>query len=110
MGVVLGGKKRELKYSVNAVRELIKATGKTPAELLGGGLDPTDLETGVKLIWGGLLHENPKLKPETVGDWLDAAEGVYAEALTEAAAALMRTFEKQFNTTVATGDEEDAKN
>lgn len=112
MRVKLGGREYELKYTVNAIRALIKETGKTPAEILQNGFDPTDFELGVKLIWGALLHANPKLKPDTVGDWLEMSEGVYSEAVTAAATALMAAFQKQFGVEAGVDEEaeEDAKN
>jgi hypothetical protein len=76
-----------------------------------GGFDPTDFDLGVKLIWGALLWENPKLTPETAGEWLDLADGIYGKAVVEAAQALMKSFERQFGAddedVQETGDGED---
>lgn len=98
----IGGREREFKYPINSIRSLIHRTGRTPAQIMQGGFDPTDFDLGVYLIWGALLWENPKLTPETVGEWLDLADGVYGKAVVEAAQALMRTFERQFGA----GDED----
>lgn len=102
-----------MKYTVNSVRALIQETGKTPAELLQNGFDPTDFDLGVKLIWGALLHSNRKLKPDTVGEWLDLSEGVYSEAVTAAAQALTEAFQRQFGVDLEVDEDEgedDTKN
>ncbi|HPU78321.1 MAG TPA: hypothetical protein PK409_09470 [Thermosynergistes sp.] len=104
----INGKDMELKYTVNSIRALIRETGKTPAQIMGGGFDPTDFDLGVKLIWAGLLWSNPKLTVDIVGNWLDAEGGTYSEAIMEATKALVAAFERQFGT--AAGKDDEAKN
>ena len=107
MQIKLAGREYTLKYTVNSIRALIQETGKTPAELLQNGFDPTDFDLGVKLIWGALLHNNRKLKPDTVGEWLDLSEGSYSEAVTAAAQALTETFQRQFGVEAEVEEDED---
>lgn len=107
MQIKLAGREYTLKYTVNSIRALIQETGKTPAELLQNGFDPTDFDLGVKLIWGAMLHANRKLRPETVGEWLDLSEGVYSDAVTAAAQALIEAFQRQFGVEAEVEEDED---
>ena len=45
----------ELKYGVNAIRALIKATGRTPDQFLGENFKALDMELGTTIIWAGML-------------------------------------------------------
>lgn len=88
--------KLDIKYGINAVRAVIKATGKTPSEILRDGFKGDDLELGTTLIWAGLLHQDKNLTTEQVGDWLDSEEGLYVKAVTEAASGFIATFNRSF--------------
>lgn len=100
----IGGQEREFRFGLNAIRALIRATGKTPMEIIQSGLDPTDFELGIHIIWAGLLWTNKNITPDIVGAWLDAdPPGTYTQALIEAGNALVKAFERCF----ATGDIEE---
>ncbi len=106
----LGGKDRTFRFGLNSIRALIKATGKTPMAIIQNGLDPTDFELGVHIIWAGLLWEDHDITPDMVGEWLDRAKpGTYTKALIAAGNALTKTFEHAFadNGTEEEGKEEE---
>lgn len=86
----------ELKYGVNAIRALLKETGKTPAQILEGGFDPRDMEFGVALVWAGMLWQDKSLTVEKVGDMLDAEEGLYFTSVTKAVNGLVTSFKRSF--------------
>ena len=44
----------EFKYGVNAIRALIKATGRTPDQFLGENFKALDMELGTTIIWAGM--------------------------------------------------------
>lgn len=91
---IAGYERGEFRYGVNGVRALIRATGKTPLQMIGRGFDPSDFEAGVHLVWGGLLWSNNRLVPDTVGEWFDADPGAYREAVASATRSLTETFER----------------
>jgi hypothetical protein len=107
----LGGQEREFRFGINANRALIKATGKTPMELVQDGFDPTDFDIGVHIIWAGLLWSNRKLTPDLVGQWLDAEDakqpGAYVKAVSEATSEMVASFERSFGTGEDEEEEED---
>ncbi len=84
----------ELKYGVNAIRALIKATGRTPDQFLGENFKALDMELGTTIIWAGMLWQNKSLTVDEVGDMLDAESGLYAEAFGEAAKAFIEAFNR----------------
>lgn len=84
----------ELKYGVNAIRALIKATGRTPDQFLGENFSALDMELGTTIIWAGMLWQNKSLTVDEVGDLLDAESGLYAEAFGEAAKKLIEAFNR----------------
>lgn len=101
---------RNFKYSINALRALIRETGKTPLQILDGGFDPTDLDFGIKLIWAGMVSDNRKLTPDMVGAMFDDAPEEYAPAVTEAIKAFIAAFERTFSAKVKDAPEDDGKN
>ena len=88
--------KLDIKYGINAVRAVIKATGKTPSEIFQNAFKGDDFEMGTILIWAGLLHQDKNLTIEQVGDWLDTEEGLYIKAVTEAVKKFMEAFNRSF--------------
>lgn len=98
----------ELKYGVNAIRALIKATGRTPDQFLGENFKALDMELGTTIIWAGMLWQNKSLTVDEVGDMLDAESGLYAEAFGEAAKKFIESFNRLF--VVEAEKEEKVKN
>ena len=87
----------EFKYGVNAIRAIIRATGKTPQEILiKKEALATDMEIGTVIIWAGMLWKKKTLTVDEVGDMLDAEEGLYIEALKEAFSAFVFAFNRMF--------------
>lgn len=105
-------KLKKLQYGINAIRALVKETGKTPPEILESGFDPRDIEFGVALIWAGLLWQDKSLTLEQVGDLLDEAEdGAYFELVTLAVNGLVASFQRSFGIQEEAGEpEEPGKN
>ncbi len=93
----IGGKDREIKYGVNAIRAFLNTTGKTPQDIINGVVGEVgNIELGVTLIWAGLLHEDKSLTIDQVGDWLDEEDGLYFKAAQEAAKFFMLAFKRVF--------------
>lgn len=87
----------EFKYGVNAIRALISATGKTPAEIINmKEALAYDMEVGASIIWAGMVWNNKNLTIDEVGDLLDSGEGLYVEALKEAFGSLVTAFNRLF--------------
>ena len=106
----IGGKNREFRYGVNGIRALLRATGKTPGEIFGGGFDPRDVEFGCTLVWAGLLWQDRNLTIDQVGDWLDEEEHLYVDAVKEGLARFLDSFKRCFGTVGAGGkDGEDGE-
>lgn len=70
----LGGKERGLRFDLNALAEIgdrlsIKIRlDHLKEDLLGVPLPLSALRV---VLWAGLIHEDPELKPEEVGAWVD---------------------------------------
>lgn len=88
---------RNFKYSINALRALIRETGKTPLQIMEKGFDPTDLDFGIKLIWAGMVSDNRKLTPDMVGAMFDEAPEEYAPAVAEAMRGFIASFQRAFS-------------
>ena len=76
--IELGGKTRYLKYGFNALVELEEALGCGLQDFLGllqGGAKLKDLRA---ILRAGLLHEDPALTDEAVGNLLDEAKDLSA--------------------------------
>ena len=87
----------EYKYGVNAIRAIIRATGKTPHEILNmKEALATDMEIGPVIIWAGMLWKQKTLTIDAVGDMLDLEDGLYIEALREAFSAFVFAFNRMF--------------
>jgi len=57
--VEIGGKKRTLKYTLYALCQLDKKTGKNPLDgTMFSAMRPSDV---VAVLWAGLLHDEPEL-------------------------------------------------
>lgn len=83
---------RRLRYTMNALISMEEALGKPIGQLI------SDYNTGTIgfkdmriIIWAGLLHENPDLTLEQVGDMIDEAESLKYVML-KAGEALRTTF------------------
>lgn len=72
--VDLGGRVRRLRYTFNALIELEDRLGVSLFGVNGGGLgDALRSLTAKKartLVWAALLHEEPELTEQEVGDWI----------------------------------------
>jgi hypothetical protein len=69
--IKIGGADREIKYPFEAVRRVSKELNQSVAEILSAGVDMSNIDTMIVLIWGGLLHNARKLTVEMVSAWLD---------------------------------------
>lgn len=85
--IELGGKGHTLNMSFNAWCEVEKATGQNPfAEDVD--FDLTSPNNVRVMLWAGLLHENPALTLQEVGNMLDATPGGFTTALVAVAQAV----------------------
>ena len=68
VSITLGGKKRNIRFDLNALAEIEDAIG-VPMSKMG------EIELGVKtvrtMLWAGLIHENPELTEREVGSFVD---------------------------------------
>lgn len=103
----IGGKEREIKFGVNALRTLLVTRNQSPDEIIANGADIRDIELGVTLVWAGLLHEDRTLTLDQVGDWLDEEEGLYFQAAQAAAVAFMAAFKRSFGLSSKEPDEQE---
>lgn len=76
-------RERLLGYNFNSVAALEKACGHSPfSEEFWAGMGPIKLRL---LVWAGLLHEEPALTLEQVGEWMVPSEvGAYTQAVIQA--------------------------
>ncbi len=74
-------RERTLNFNLNALRKIEKETGKKISELADGfGLD--EMQT---VLWAGLVHEDPELTFERVGEIVDIQSlGKVGDAIAEA--------------------------
>jgi len=83
--IELGGETRILRFTNRARVRLEMLTGSTiPA--LTAKADNRSLTALSRLVWAACLHENEKLDPDTVIDWIDATrENEIGDAVAKAA-------------------------
>jgi hypothetical protein len=85
--IELGGKEREFRYGLGAIRRLEKhfgaeeGRGRVPATELFNRMQTGEIGLIVDLTWAGLLHADPDLEIGTVEKWLD--DSVEVEAVAE---------------------------
>lgn len=68
--ITLGGAERHLRYTTRALVSIEDATGKASSET-SMRLMMGSVRTIATMIWGGLLHEDPKLTIDDVIDMID---------------------------------------
>lgn len=88
--------KTEIRYGINAIRELLRATGRTPGDIFTEGFDPRDVDFGLSIIWAGLLWQNRDLTVVEVGDFCDEQDGRYVALIGEATEKLIAAFRRSF--------------
>lgn len=84
--IELGGKKRSLRFSLNALAYLEEDCGKPLGEIFND-LDAMDMRTVRLMLYHGLRWENIDLKLTEVGSWemnLSEVIGHLAEAISRA--------------------------
>lgn len=104
--IKIGGAERAIKYSFEAVRRISKELNMSVGEILSAGLDMSNVDTMIVLIWGGLLHSARKLTVEIVSTWLDEVES-YPEIVAVCAAEYVESVSKKLHLSVVEDDEED---
>lgn len=80
--ILLGGKRRELRYTPRAQVELKRRYGKPMVQVLFE-VSNFDTDALAHLLWAGLLHREPDLDVEQVVDWMEAShiQGYMARAM-----------------------------
>lgn len=86
-------KLRKLKYGFNAFVEMEEALGKPVTDL---GKDSVSFKDIRVMLWAGLLHDDPDISLEEVGDLVDDADSLsdVAEKITEGIALALGTEEE----------------
>lgn len=100
--VQLGNESRELKFGVMAIRAIERESGKSVFELLSASMS---IDLGVTVVWGGLLWQLPKLRPEIVATWLDDSE--YTEVVGKAISAFSDSIKRTLGINDASESEEE---
>ncbi len=84
----LGGKKRNLRFDLNAFAELEEYYGTIDGAM--EALEKGSIKALRAIIWAGLLHEEPELKPSDVGSWIDIQDlPAFSETLGQALTAAL---------------------
>ena len=103
--VTIGGRERVVRFRTNQIAQLEDLTGKGIMKLMSGD------SVGIKLLrdalFVGLLHDDRKLTPTKVGDWLDDYDGELADLLSSVFEALATSLPGANQLTVESEDEED---
>tara|TARA_R100000353_G_scaffold143914_1_gene102989 strand:- start:9 stop:362 length:354 start_codon:yes stop_codon:yes gene_type:complete len=103
--VTIGGRERVVRFRTNQIAQLEDLTGKGIMKLMSGD------SVGIKLLrdalFVGLLHDDKKLTPTKVGNWLDDYDGELADLLTTVFEALASSLPRANSYTVDSEDEED---
>ena len=103
--VTIGGRERVVRFRTNQIAQLEDLTGKGIMKLMSGD------SVGIKLLrdalFVGLLHDDNKLTPTKVGNWLDDYDGELADLLTTVFEALASSLPGANSYTVDSEDEED---
>lgn len=102
--VTIGGRERVVRFRTNQIAQLEDLTGKGIMKLM------TEDSIGIRLLrdalFVGLLHDERKLTPTKVGNWLDDYDGDLAELITTVFEALASSMPGAASLTV---DEEDGE-
>jgi len=86
----LGGKKRKLKFDLNAFAELEEYYGSIDEVMQA--LEKGSIKALRSIIWAGLLYEDPDLKPRDVGAWIEIQDlPAFSETLGAALTAALPT-------------------
>lgn len=70
--IKLGGKEKTLKFTLNAFAELEEAYGSVDKAL--EAVDSGSMKAIRKLLWAGLLHDDPNITEMEVGNMIDVRE------------------------------------
>ena len=104
--VTIGGRERVVRLRTNQIAQLEDLTGKGIMRLM------SEDAIGIKLLrdalFVGLLHDERKLTPNKVGNWLDDYEGELADLISTVFEALAESMPGAANLTV--DDEDDEEN
>ena len=102
--VTIGGRERVVRFRTNQIAQLEDLTGKGIMKLM------SDENIGIKLLrdalFVGLLHDERKLTPTKVGNWLDGYDGDLAELITTVFEALAESMPGATALTVEDEEEE----
>lgn len=87
VGIKLGGRTRQLRYTTRALDRLEAETGLATPQIVQR-VNIGAVRYSVWVLWAGLIHEDMELERDTVLDWLDELtpeeEKDVFEALSEA--------------------------
>lgn len=84
VNVTIGGKERELRYTLNALADLQDRLNLNGMSQFTKVLEDMDFRTLRIMLWAGLIHQDPDLKVEDVGSWRDLDIQTAAQSITAA--------------------------
>lgn len=100
VGIELNGRRRTLRYDLNALALLEEKLGRSISQL-------DDVEMGIRsiraLIWAGLQHDDPDLTEQDVGAWIGPGGVSITDAMMKVGEALKEAFGGE-NPTEATAE------
>ena len=78
--ITIGGQDRVLRFKTNEIAQLEDLSGKGIMTLMSS--DVVGIKVLRDALFVGLLHDNKKLTPNKVGNWLDSYEGELSDLIT----------------------------
>lgn len=86
--VNIGGKERTLRFTLNSMIEIEEGYGSIQGAMKA--METSSMKAVRLLLWAGLIHEEPELDINAVGNWIDMSNLQYtSEKLGEAFKACM---------------------
>ena len=103
--IKIGNKSRLVRFRTNQIAQLEDLSGQGIMKLM------SEDSLGIRLlrdaIFVGLLHENKKLTPNKVGNWLDDYDGDLADLITSVFQALAESIPGMQDALIDSDEEED---
>ena len=103
--VYIGNKTRLVRFRTNQIAQLEDLSGKGIMKLMNE--DTIGIRLLRDALFVGLLHENKKLTPNKVGNWLDDFEGDFGKLIEDVFTALAESIPGANSVVVESDEEED---
>jgi hypothetical protein len=76
--IEIGGKRRTLRYDLNALAEIEEKTGRPISQVSELNVD---MRTVRAIVWAGFIHAEPDLTLQEVGSWIGPGGMSFIDAL-----------------------------